>query len=98
MLYAKICKLLSISCLCNQTSEFASTKRIRLMCGGCTLIASGIGSTTVSDEIASKFCRCGIQVVAAVLQFRSMTPNHALHRTLNQRRFACWFRAGEGKR
>ena len=25
-------------------------------------------------------------------------PNHALHRTLNQRRFACWFRAGEGRR
>jgi hypothetical protein len=21
-----------------------------------------------------------------------------LHRTLNQRRFACWFRAGEGRR
>src|SRR3989304_6951040 len=26
------------------------------------------------------------------------TPNHALHRTFNQRRFACWFRAGEGRR
>jgi hypothetical protein len=25
-------------------------------------------------------------------------PNHALHRTFNQRRFACWFRAGEGSR
>ena len=25
----------------------------------------------------------------------SMTPNHALHPTLNQRRFACWFRAAE---
>jgi hypothetical protein len=24
--------------------------------------------------------------------------NHALHRTLSQRRFACWFRAGEGSR
>jgi len=24
--------------------------------------------------------------------------HHALHRTLHQRRFACWFRAGEGRR
>lgn len=23
-----------------------------------------------------------------------VTPNHALNRTLNQRRHACWFRAG----
>ncbi len=29
---------------------------------------------------------------------KAMTPNQALHRTLNQRRFACWFRAGEGRR
>ncbi len=28
----------------------------------------------------------------------NVTPNHALHRTLNQRRFARWFRAGEGSR
>lgn len=27
-----------------------------------------------------------------------MTPNHALHRTLNQRRFTCCLRAGEGRR
>ena len=27
-----------------------------------------------------------------------MRANHALHRTLHQRRFACWFRAGEGSR
>ena len=26
--------------------------------------------------------------------FLTKTPNDALHRTLNQRRFACWFRAG----
>jgi hypothetical protein len=28
----------------------------------------------------------------------SQAPNHRLHRTLNQRRFACWFRAGEADR
>ena len=27
-----------------------------------------------------------------------MTPNHALHWTFYQRRFACWFRASEGSR
>ena len=27
-----------------------------------------------------------------------MTPNPRLHRTLNQRRCACWFRAGEAER
>jgi hypothetical protein len=25
----------------------------------------------------------------------SMTPNHALHRTLNQRRFTCWLSVAE---
>jgi hypothetical protein len=28
----------------------------------------------------------------------NLTSNHALHRTLHQRRCACWCRAGEGRR
>jgi hypothetical protein len=37
----------------------------------------------------------GLRVVDLM---ETVTPNHALHRTLHPRRFACWFRAGEGSR
>ena len=50
------------------------------MYGASILIASGIGSTTVFEEIASKSCPCGIQVAAAVPQFRDMTPNPTIER------------------
>ena len=33
-----------------------------------------------------------------ILLWVSVTPNHRLHRTLNRRRCACRFRAGEAKR
>ena len=80
-LYAKICKPLSIFCLCSQTSGSASTKRVHPTCGGSILIAFGIGSTTVFDEIASKSCQCGIQVVAVDPRFNGMTPNNRLQAT-----------------
>ena len=76
-LYVKICKPLSICCLCSQTSGFASRKRVHPTYGVSILTASGIGSTTVFDEIASKSCQCGIQVAAAVLRFRGMTPTRS---------------------
>ena len=75
MLYGKICKQLSICFLRSQTSGFASRQRVHLTCGASILIASGIGFTTVFEEIASKSCQCGIQVAAPVPRFRDMTPN-----------------------
>ena len=73
--YVKICRPLSICCLRRQTSGFASRKRVHPTCGASILIASGIGFTTVFEEIASKSCPRGIQVAAAVPRFRDMTPN-----------------------
>ncbi len=74
-LYVETCRLLSIFCLCSQTSGFASRKRVHPTCGASILIASGIGSTTVFEEIASKSCQCGIPVAAAAQRCSEMTPN-----------------------
>ncbi len=46
------------------------------MCGDCTLIASDTGFTTVSDAIASKSYRCGIQVAAVALLFNAIVRGH----------------------
>ena len=78
--YVKICKPLSIFCLRSQTSGFASRKRVHPTCGASILIGSGIGFTTVFEDIASKSCQCGIQVAAAVPRFRGMTPNFRSNR------------------
>ena len=88
MLYVKISKPLSIFCLCSQTSGFASGKRVHPTCGASILIESGIGFTTVFEEIASKSCQCGIQVAAAVLRFRETTPNRTIDRDAKQALFA----------
>jgi hypothetical protein len=74
-LYDKICRPLLIFCLCSQTSGSASTRGGQPTYGASTLIASGIGFTTVFEEIASKSCQCGIQVAAAVPRFKGMTPD-----------------------
>jgi hypothetical protein len=72
--------------------------------GGCPRVP-GVRGTGVAEHVgaergaaARKPCAGDAKVEAPASCPLCPSLNYALHRTLHQRRCACWFRAGEGRR